>query len=148
MAIDTTTRPQSSNQGSAASATDDFWLACLAQHHAAQVESGADEMIVERRTAPPHDVPYEATLIEQGVRYGAWKIRDMSTGGAFLEMDVTQLHEGAVVEFSLRYNFRGRLVHHRFPAKIIRIQLNGLALRFGYFDDQVRSDLVSLLYVR
>jgi len=96
----------------------------------------------------PGDVTYEASVVDRDECYHAWKIRDMSTGGVFLEMDVAQMQEGAIVEFCLRYSDHGRLVYHRFPAKTTRIQLNGIALRFGYYDDQVRSDLVALLYRR
>ncbi len=140
--------PISKEKAVASGQADEFWLACLAQQPAAQSNAGTEAVVPDKRTPLPQDIPYQAALIDQGMRYNAWKIRDMSIGGAFLEMDVTQLQDGAIVEFYLQYNRGGRVVRHQFPAKIIRIQLNGLALRFGYFDEQVRSELISLLYSR
>ncbi len=140
--------PTSGNP-SPANATDQFWLACIAQQNRiAQSGATPEDAMAEGRMPMPGDVLYEAAVVDRGIRHGAWKIRDISTGGVFLEMDVTQLQEGAIVEFSLQYNYRGQLFDHRYPAKITRIQLNGAALRFGYYDDQIRSDLVSLLYGR
>ncbi len=140
--------PSSGNSPSAGAA-DQFWLACIAQQNRA-VQPGAtpEDAQTEGRMPMPGDVLYEAAVVDRGLRHGAWKIRDISTGGAFLEMDVTLLQEGAIVEFSFQYNYRGRLFDHRYPAKVTRIQLNGAALRFGYYDDRVRSDLISLLYGR
>ncbi len=100
------------------------------------------------RTSLRAELPYEA-VINYGITYsGAWRVRNMSMSGVFVEMDVGDLQEGAVVEFVLRYHYRGEALEHRLPATATRIQPNGVALKFGRYDDETYTQLINLLYAR
>ncbi|MHB8455036.1 MAG: PilZ domain-containing protein [Acidiferrobacterales bacterium] len=91
-------------------------------------------------------VPYQA-LINYGMNYSAvWRIHDISMSGAFVEMAVGDLGAGASVEFVIRFRRRDRLVEHRLPATAIRVQSNGVALKFGDYSDDAYTDLINLLY--
>ncbi len=91
-------------------------------------------------------VPYQA-LINYGMSYSAvWRIHDISMSGAFVEMAMGSLGAGALVEFVIRFRRAGRPVEHRLPATAIRVQSNGVALKFGDYDDDVYTDLINLLY--
>ncbi len=86
-------------------------------------------------------------LVNHGLTYSTpWRVRDLSMTGAFVEMDVTQLPEGAYVELVLRYRYEGKSVEHRLPAIVTRIEDKGAGLTFGRYDDQTYTDLVKLLY--
>lgn len=91
-------------------------------------------------------IPYVA-LINYGLTYSVpWHVRDLSPSGALVEMDATDLKEGAYVEFVLRFHYKGRNVEHRFPARVVRIGPAGVALKFGEYSDAAYTDLVNLLY--
>jgi len=94
------------------------------------------------------EVPYQA-VINYGMSYsGAWRVRDISMSGAFVEMDIGDLQEGTSVEFVIRFRHNERSIEHRLPATAIRIQHNGVALKFGHYDDNAYTDLINLLYAR
>ncbi len=98
------------------------------------------------RTSLRAELPYEA-VINYGMTYsGAWRVRNMSMSGAFVEMDVGDLQEGAAVEFVIRYSYKGQQMEHRLPATATRIQQNGVALKFGRYDDETYTQLINLLY--
>ena len=100
------------------------------------------------RTSLRAELPYEA-IINYGTTYsGAWRVRDMSMSGAYVEMDVGDLQEGTAVEFVLRYYYKGDPVEHRLPATAMRIQQSGVALKFGRYDDETYTQLINLLYAR
>ncbi len=101
------------------------------------------------RTSLRSELPYEA-VINYGLTYsGAWRVRNMSMSGAFVEMEeVRDLDEGAAVEFVLRYYAKGDPVEIRLPATAIRVQESGVALKFGHYDDETYTQLVNLLYTR
>jgi hypothetical protein len=133
------------------SAGDHFWLASLAQQqiHSSVPTADLDPgQSLNTRVALPADVLYKAVIDDGGAQHLVWKIRDMSMTGAYVEMDVSQLHEGRVVELLMRYNFRGRMIQHRLPARVVRIQLNGAGLRLSYLEPQAFRDLLALLYGR
>ncbi len=100
------------------------------------------------RTSLRTELPYEV-IINYGMTIScAGRVRDMSMSGAFVEMDVGDLQEGAAVEFVLKCFYKGERMEHRLPATATRIQQNGVALKFGRYDDETYTQLVNLLYVR
>ena len=91
-------------------------------------------------------IPYVA-LINYGLTYSMpWHVHDLSPSGALVEMDATDLKEGAYVEFVLRFHYKGRSIEHRIPARVMRISTAGVALKFGEYPDAAYTDLVNLLY--
>jgi hypothetical protein len=70
----------------------------------------------------------------------------MSLSGVLLDMNVRHLREGMTVDFLLRCTLKGRTVDRRIPAKVVRTQLNGLALQFINYDTCTCHELVGLLY--
>jgi len=73
-------------------------------------------------------------------------IRDLTMGGVFVQMTAVELHEGALLELMLRYRYKDRHIEHRLPAQVVRVTPDGVALRFGDYDDDAYTDLVDLLY--
>jgi len=75
-----------------------------------------------------------------------WKIHDLSLGGALLEADKADLPLGAPVEAVLE--LRGRRKHdaHRFPADVVRVDQNRVALKFRDYDSHAYTALVNFLY--
>jgi hypothetical protein len=86
-------------------------------------------------------------LINFGMHYSRrWPLRDLSPEGAFVEMPAPGIKPGMSIEFVLRFRAATRVVEHRLPAQVERVAPDGVALRFGGYDDQAYSDLVHLLY--
>lgn len=144
--MDTKPKPQ---EASGPLAADQFWLASLAYQHVASPDEGArldPDQSLNTRVSLPADVLYKAVIDDGSSQHSVWKIRDMSMTGVYVEMDVSHLREGAVVELLMRYNFRDRMIDHRLPAKVVRIQLNGAGLRLSHVDPQAFRDLLALLY--
>ena len=129
---------------------DNFWLkyadARYQESAAEQPAAGRVEQIMDMRVGIPESVAYNATLQVGKWQHAVWAIRNMSLGGVFLEMGVNDLREGTVVEFQLRYQRYNKAVEHLLPAKVVRVQLNGLALQFGNYDAATSNQLHMLLY--
>lgn len=110
----------------------------------------ASDGAAPRRPAPRHSLRRPLNmeaLVNHGLTYSSpWPVRDLSLTGAFVEMDAGQLSDGTYVEFVLRYRYLGKLIEHRIPASVARVQADGVALIFGEFDDQTYTDLANLLY--
>lgn len=96
-----------------------------------------------RRRIPMH------VVINYGMSYSeAQPVRDLSMNGVFVDMAASELYEGRFVEVVLRYPYKGRRVEHRLPARVRRVSPEGVALRFGPYDDDTYTDLVNLLYAQ
>ena len=72
-------------------------------------------------------------------------IRDLSLGGAFIEMTPVDLREGCYTELILRFRYKGDIKEHRLGAHVMRIDPEGVGLRFNQYDDDVYTDLVKLM---
>ena len=133
------------------SPADSFWLKqaeALHQNHAAGSKSSRiiGTTQIDARVSIPAGVAY-TVIIDDGHRHHVvWGIRNMSLSGVLLDMDVSHVREAVVVDFLLRYKYKGRAHDYRIPAKVVRTQLNGLALCFNYHDTAIYNALVSLLY--
>lgn len=108
--------------------------------------AGLDIPKGDGRVFIPANITYTAIVDDGRTHHVVWSVRNMSLSGALLEMDIGQLCEGIVVGFCLRYNLNGRAMDCRLPAKVVRTQLNGLALQFGQYDTRTCYDLIGLLY--
>ena len=86
-------------------------------------------------------------VVNHGLAYSVpWHVRDLSLTGAFVEMDATHLPEGSYVEVVLRYRYEDRPMENRLPATVLRVEERGMALTFGWYDDETYTDLANLLY--
>ena len=98
------------------------------------------------RTAVRTEVPLQV-LINYDFNYSkATRVRDLSTEGAFVEMPTTELPQGARVETVFRYRVKGTTREHRLPARIVRVDRDGVALKFGAYDDDTYTGLINLLF--
>jgi hypothetical protein len=75
-----------------------------------------------------------------------WKMRDLSLGGAMVEMKRDELLPGTLVEAVLALKEHGEYGLHRLPAEVVRADRNGVALRFRNYDNKAYTALVNLLY--
>jgi len=92
------------------------------------------------------NLPLEVLVNYGMTQSGAWRVRDLSVGGAFVEMSTDDLSPGISVELVLWFSRQQRSVEHRLPAKVVRIGPDGVALQFGAYDDEAYTDLVNLLH--
>lgn len=133
------------------SPVDSFWLKqaeTFPQNRAIKDNSSwvAGVTQTDARVSIPTGVMY-TVIVDDGHRHHVvWGIRNMSLSGVLLDMDVSHMREASAVDFLLRYKHRGRPHDFRIPAKVVRTQLNGLALRFNYHDTNIYNALVNLLY--
>lgn len=98
------------------------------------------------RAEPRKTTPFTA-LVNYGLTYSVpWHVRDLSPTGAFVEMNASDVPQGSFVEFVLRFPYKDHHVEHRLPAKVVRVEPNGVALEFGEYDDAAYTDIVNLLY--
>lgn len=98
------------------------------------------------RAAVRSEIPIQI-LINYDSSYSQVKeVRDLSTGGAFVAISHREIPEGARVEAVLRYRAKGKNLEHRLPAEVVRVDHDGLALKFGPYDDDTYTELVNLIY--
>lgn len=88
-------------------------------------------------------------FIKSGTSYIiAKKIHDLSVDGVFIEIDTAGLIEGDRAEVLISFAYQGRQIEHLIPAEVVRIQLQGVGLKFAQYSDQTYTDLVNLLYTQ
>lgn len=93
-----------SHRAPGAVADQAFWLGRAVE--ARQEERIRDAPVPAPRDSVRRPFGIEA-LVNHGLSYSTpWRVRDLSLTGAFVEMDATQLPQGAYVEFVLRYRYK------------------------------------------
>lgn len=103
-------------------------------------------MNAEQRTSIRKKIPLNI-LINYDLTYSKrWKIRDLSLGGALVEMNQNDLVPGAPIEAVLALKEHHEYDLYRLPAEVIRVEKNRVALRFRNYDDRAYTALVNLLY--
>lgn len=103
-------------------------------------------MNAEQRTSIRKKIPLHI-LINYDLTYSKrWKIRDLSLGGALVEMDQNDLVPGTSIEAVLAIKEHHEYDLYRLPAEVIRVEKNRVALRFRNYDDRAYTALVNLLY--
>lgn len=86
------------------------------------------------------------------VRHGAsftlaTKIDDLSLTGVFVEMDTRGVVVGDYLEVRVAAaNRPQRSSELILPAEVVRVEKDGMALRFGAYPNRTYTDLVNLLY--
>lgn len=76
----------------------------------------------------------------------ASKIHDISMAGAFVDMDTTDLAVGDLVEVIIGVSYNQRQIDHQLSAEIVRIETEGVGIRFRTYDNRTYTDLVNFLY--
>jgi hypothetical protein len=103
-------------------------------------------METKYRAAVRTEIPIQV-LINYDFNYSQVKeVRDLSTEGAFVTTSNREIPEGARVEAVLRYRAKGKTLEHRLPADVVRVDHDGVALKFGRYDDDTYTELVNLIY--
>jgi hypothetical protein len=75
-----------------------------------------------------------------------WKVRDLSLSGARLEAATGDLSPGTPVEAVLTLKEHDEYDLHRVAADVVRVDRDGVVLRFRRYDDRTYTALVNLLY--
>lgn len=116
-----------------------------------------DERDLDDVSSRPVLVPH----VRQGVRrrvqldaligYGRvqpalFRVRELSTSGAYITRNGTTLDVGTVVEFVLRYPRLSRQLELPLAATVVRVDHEGVALRFEPYHSGAYTELVNLLY--
>lgn len=78
----------------------------------------------------------------------AKKIHDLSVDGVFVEIEPIGMLEGDRAEVMISFAYHGKQVEHLIPADVVRIQPDGVGLKFGRYSDRTYTDLVNLLYTK
>lgn len=103
-------------------------------------------MNVEQRVSIRKKIPLNI-LINHDLTYSErWKIRDLSLNGALVEMDRGDLAPGTPIEAVIALKDRDEYDSHRLPAEVVRVDHNGVAVRFRNYDNRAYTALVNLLY--
>ena len=107
--------------------------------------SGQRRVYEEQRLALRKSVPLSVVL-NYGMSYSApAAIRDISLGGACLDMTPVDLGLGSATELVVRFRYKGVLKEHHFPATVVRLDTDGVALHFGNYTDDAYTDLINLM---
>ncbi len=86
-------------------------------------------------------------LVNFGTTYAiASNIFDISLTGAYVDLDAAGAQLADVVEVVISFAYQGKQIEHKIPARIVRLQSEGVGLKFEDYDDQTYTDLVNLLY--
>lgn len=86
-------------------------------------------------------------LVNFGTTYAiASNIFDISLTGAYVDLDAAGAQLEDAVEVVISFAYQGKQIEHRIPATIVRLQSEGVGLKFEGYDDQTYTDLVNLLY--
>lgn len=94
-------------------------------------------------------VPACNIFIKAGKSYViAKKIHDLSVDGVFVEIEPIGMLEGDRAEVMISFAYQGKQVEHLIPADVVRIQPDGVGLKFGRYSDRTYTDLVNLLYTK
>lgn len=86
-------------------------------------------------------------LVNFGTTYAiASNIFDISLTGAYVDLDAAGAQLTDEVEVVISFAYQGKQIEHKIPARIVRLQSEGVGLKFEDYDDQTYTDLVNLLY--
>ncbi len=73
------------------------------------------------------------------------RLRDISPDGAFLEAKNFALAEGTQLDLVLRICRDGKTIACPLPAKVVRVEVGGAALKFGHLDEQADNTLLKIV---
>ncbi len=100
----------------------------------------------DKRRSPRKSVPIEVTLGQCLTCFGKWPIRNLSLDGAFLEGSLDGIAVGTLLDVAFRYAPKGAPIMRYVPARVVRVEAEGVAIRFGRYGQVVYTDLMALLH--
>lgn len=77
--------------------------------------------------------------------FGRWPVRDLSLGGAFVNIPRRGMPVGMAVDVALQFRLHGTTVERRLFAQVARVAETGIALIFQPHAPEVHADLVAFL---
>ena len=107
---------------------------------AREAGSTSKPLRVERR-AGVRRVTDVKVFTHDGVEIRKCRLFDISLDGAFIETKTFALAKGTNIEIVLKIRIRGKHTFCRLPAKVVRAEIGGAALKFGHLDEEVRTIL-------
>ena len=102
-------------------------------------------MQAEQRHSIRKKIPLNIVINHDLAYSERWKVRDLSLSGARLEA-ADGLSPGTPVEAVLTLKEHDGYGLHRVPADVVRVDRDGVALRFRRYDDRTYTALVNFLY--
>ena len=100
----------------------------------------------DARRSPRRRVPLEARIAIESTQVFPGQVQNISSSGVFLQRTNAVLDIGAAVEFVLHYHRNDRPLELRIPATVVRLERDGVALRFGRYNSVVYTDLIEVIY--
>jgi hypothetical protein len=100
----------------------------------------------DARHSPRRRVPLEAQIAIGSTQAFSGQVQNISASGVFLQRNNVALDIGAAVEFVLHYQGMVRPLELRIPATVVRLERDGVALRFGRYNSVVYTDLIEVIY--
>lgn len=101
----------------------------------------------ERRTNPRQSIDLDAALSYNSLVLLECRTRDLSVEGAYVDTGGAILPQNAMIDLTLRLDVDGQTLQHRMPARVARIDEQGVGLNFRYADYSSFRALVELLNV-
>ncbi len=100
----------------------------------------------DQRRCPRKPIYMKVTLGQCLTSFGEWPIRNLSLQGAFLEGAQEPIPVGTLLDVAFRYTLKGVPVMRYVPARVVRVESDGIALNFGRYGQVVYADLMKLLH--
>ena len=91
---------------------------------------------VERRSGARRVTDVKVCTYD-GVDIRKCRLLDIGLDGAFIETKTFALPKGTNMELVLNIRTKGKPIYYRLPAKVVRAEIGGAALKFGHLDKQV-----------
>ncbi len=109
-----------------------------------EVASTSKPLRVERRSGTRR-VTDVKVLAYDGVDLKKCRLLDIGLGGAFIGTKTFALSKGTNMELVLKIRRKGKHTYCRLPAKVVRAEIGGAALKFGHLDEQVHTTLLRIV---
>ena len=130
---------------------DRFWSRATpldrpAVGHEGIARTGKSPQVSEQTQRPRQKIPFGA-LVDYWITYSIpWHILELGTESALVKMDTTGLQVGDRTDFVLRFKVDCQPSEHHIPARVEKIEPQGVTLRFDDYTVETRRDLVKLLH--
>lgn len=99
----------------------------------------------DQRRSQRSSIPIVVTLGQCLTCFGNWPVRNLSLDGAFLEGSLDGMSVGTLLDMAFRYAPKGVQVMRYLPARVVRVEPDGVAVKFGKYGQVVHADLMTLL---
>ncbi len=96
-------------------------------------------------TSEPHRVTGVTVFANDGSEIKPCRLRDISPDDAFLEAKNFALAEGTQLHLVLRICRDGKTTACPLPAEVIRVEEDGVALKFGHLDEHLYNILLKIV---